>query len=243
MAVDARGIGRGLRAIRHAAGLSQSVVAARARVSQSVYSRAERGLIADLKVSTLDRIADSLGGSLVVDLRFAGGRIDRLIDRAHATLVEYIIRRLRAAGWETLVEFSFNVYGERGSVDILAWHAATRTLLIVEVKSRFTDLQAMLLSLSRKLRLVPGEVRRELGWDPVAVGRVVVVPGSKETRTILARHQSMFESTLPARTMAIRRWLKAPTGPISGMWLVSPVVVGREGGPTERPRRVESPQD
>lgn len=202
------------------------VVAARAGLSQSAYSRAERGLVAGLTLSALDRVASALDAELVVELRYRGGAIDRLIDRVHAALVEHVVKHLRSAGWDPVVEFSFNVFGERGSVDILAWHAATRTLLIVEVKSRFTDLQAMLLSLSRKLRLVPDETRRELGWDPVAVARIVVAPGSTENRGVLESHRETFAVVLPARASAIRRWIRAPEGVIAGVWLVSRDVLG-----------------
>ena len=227
--MDQRRFGRMLRAIRTANGETQAVVAGRARVSQSVYSRAERGRVADLKLATLDRIASALDAHLVVDLRFQGGLADRLIDRAHAAIVEIVVASLLAAGWQTQVEFSFNVFGERGSVDILGWHATTRTLLIVEVKSRFTDLQEMLLSLGRKLRLVPDEVRREIGWDPVAVGRVVVAPGTTANRNVIGRHRSIFEATLPQQATAIRQWIRRPQGPIAGVWLLSSDVLGGRG--------------
>jgi transcriptional regulator with XRE-family HTH domain len=219
--MDPRRLGRALRAIRLAAGEAQAVVSARAGVSQSAYSRAERGLVSGLTVATLGRVASALDAELVVELRYRGGGIDRLIDRVHAALVEHVVKHLRSAGWEPVLEFSFNVFGERGSVDILAWHAATRTLLIVEVKSRFTDLQAMLLSLSRKLRLVPDEARRELGWDAIAISRIVVAPGSTENRNVLEQHQATFDTVLPTRAPAIRRWLRAPKGSIAGVWLVS----------------------
>ena len=196
-------------------------MAARAGVSQTVYSRIQRGHVAPAKVSTLAKVASALGAELVLDLRYRGGRVDRLIDHAHASIVEYVLRQLKQAGWEAVVEFSFNVFGERGSVDVLGWHAPTRTLLIVEVKSRLMDLQELLLSLGRKLRLVPDAVRRDLGWDAAFVGRILVVPGSSETRTILARHRSIFDSSLPVSTTELRRWIRAPNGPIAGVWLVS----------------------
>ncbi len=225
--MDPGRFGRLLHAIRTTSGETQDAVARRAGISQTVYSRAERGRIGDLKLDVLERIALALDANLIIDLRYQGGRADRLIDRAHASIVEVVIAALRRAGWETVVEFSFNVFGERGSVDVLAWHASTRTLLIVEVKSRFTDLQAMLLSLGRKLRLVPDEARRELDWDPLAVGRIVVAPGTTENRNVTDRYQATFEATLPARATDIRRWIRSPVGPIAGVWLLSSDVLRR----------------
>ncbi len=209
----------------------------RAGISQSVFSRAERGEIADLKIETLGRIAAALGATLVIDLRYQGGLADRLVDRAHAALVDLTVGVLRSAGWLVEVEFSFNVFGDRGSVDVLGWHAASRTLLIVEVKSRFTDLQAMLLSLGRKLRVIPDLVRRQHGWDAVAVGRIVVASGTAANRSVVERHPSIFAVSLPATAREIRGWILAPVGPIAGVWLVSDDLVPFRPTLTKGPRR------
>lgn len=131
--MDALRFGRILRGIRRHLRLTQATVARRAGISQSVYSRAERGDLTGMTVGTLDRIAASIGASFVVDIRYQGGLGDRLVDAAHAALVEIVVGVLRRYNWEVEVEFTFNVFGDRGSVDVLAWHAATRTLLIIEV--------------------------------------------------------------------------------------------------------------
>ncbi len=216
---------------------TQRAISGRAGISQSVLSRAERGEIADLKIGTLDRIAASLGATLVIDLRYQGGLADRLVDRTHAALVDLIVGVLRHAGWVVEVEFSFNVFGDRGSVDVLGWHAASRTLLIVEVKSAFTDLQAMLLSLGRKLRVVPDLVRRQNGWDPIAVSRIVIASGTAANRAVVDRHPSIFAVSLPATAREIRNWIRAPVGPIAGVWLVSDDLVPFRSAPTKGSRR------
>jgi transcriptional regulator with XRE-family HTH domain len=225
--MNAARMGRVLRGIRFHQGLSQRAVAKRAGVSQSVYSRAERGDVEGMTLGSLDRLAEALGASLHLDIRYRGGLGDRLADASHARLVDIVVKFLRAVGWLVELEFGFNVYGERGSVDVLAWHAPTRTLLIIEVKSRFTDLQSMLFSLSRKLRLVPALVRNELHWDAAVVGRVVVAYASHGNRSVVAAHAAMFDAVLPARSMAVRKWLRAPRGPMAGVWLVSPETVRR----------------
>jgi transcriptional regulator with XRE-family HTH domain len=233
--MDATDVGRSLRAIRFHRRLTQAEVADRAGISQSVYSRAESGRLEGMTVGSLDRIATELGANLVVGLRYGGGLADRLVDAAHATLVEFVVGFLRDRGWQVELEFSFNVFGERGSVDVLGWHAPTRTLLIVEVKSRFTDLQAMLLSLSRKLRLVPTVARDEMGWDAASVGRVILAYGTAENRAVLDSHSSIFGAVFPARAQVVRRWLGDPSGPIAGVWLVSDGIVPFPG--YRRPRR------
>ena len=52
-----------------------------------------------------------------------------------------------SAGWEVHPEATFNVFGERGSIDILAFHPRYGALLIVEVKSAVPDMQSMLADL------------------------------------------------------------------------------------------------
>jgi transcriptional regulator with XRE-family HTH domain len=228
--MDGSRVGRVLRAVRRHLELTQDAVAARAGMSQSVYSRAENGELSGMTIGSLDRIAAALGATLFIDVRYQGGLGDRLVDAAHAALVEFVVDRLRGLGWRVELEFTFNVFGDRGSVDVLAWHPSTHSLLIIEVKSRFTDLQAMLVSLARKLRVVPGVARSVLEWDAVAVSRIVVVSGTAENRAIVRRHQATFDATLPARAVEIRRWLRAPRGPIAGIWLVSNDALASPGG-------------
>lgn len=217
--MDLRYVGRVLRSMREDRGLRQADVAKAAGVSQSAVSRAERGVLGDLRVGALERMAIALGGSLSIEIRSPGGAASRLVDRVHAALVDRVVAAL--AGWEVALEYTFNHFGERGSVDVLAWHAASRTLLIIEVKSAFTDLQAMLMSMSRKLRLVPDAVRRDRGWDPDHVGHVIVALGSTSNREVVTAHRSLFDASFPARTAEVREWLRAPSGPIAGVWFVS----------------------
>ena len=54
--------------------------------------------------------------------------------------------------WIARPEVSFSIYGERGVIDLLAWHAATRSLLVVELKTELIDLQDLVSVLDRKRR-------------------------------------------------------------------------------------------
>jgi len=219
--MNARRVASVLRAVRVQLGLRQVDVAAAAQVSQSAVSRVERGRLGALSLDQLQRIGDALRVSLFVDARWLDGDVDRLIDRRHAAVVEVVVATLRRLGWEVIVEYGFNHYGERGSVDILAWHALTRTLLIVEVKSRLTDLQATFTSIATKVRIVPMLVRRDLEWDPIHVARLIVLPGTTANRSIVARHGSTFASLFPDRMPAIRAWLGRPDRALGGVWFLS----------------------
>ncbi len=97
-------------------------------------SRLERGRIAAMAVGSVREIAQALDAEVLLVVRWRGGELDRLLDEGHATLVGRAVEILQSLGWETRSEVSYSVYGERGSIDVLAWHAPTRTLLVVEVK-------------------------------------------------------------------------------------------------------------
>ncbi len=73
-----------------------------------------------------------------------GEGLDRLLDARHASLVEIVIELLGSNGWDVATEASFNIRGERGSIDVLALHRPTGSLLAVEVESVVPDIQAML---------------------------------------------------------------------------------------------------
>jgi transcriptional regulator with XRE-family HTH domain len=215
-------IGRLLRAVRLRRNMRQVDVAEQVGVHQGVISDLERGGLETVGLATARRVAHVLDVRLVINAFWRGGEGDRLLDRAHAALVEHVIAFLRAAGWQVMPEFTFNVFGDRGSVDILAWHPIERILLIVEVKSILTDIQNLLSALSRKLRVVPRAAGEQLGWRARHVAVLVVAAGSHGNRAIVARHASTFDSALPSRSMAIRTWIRRPVGSLSGLWFVSP---------------------
>ena len=114
-------IGRHLRALRHRQRIRQRDLGERAGVSQGTVSRVERGLLSTVSFKTLGRLFEAVGGELVVSVRWRGGELDRLMDRAHAQLVELTARRLEQLGWSVHVEVSYWRIGERGSIDILGW--------------------------------------------------------------------------------------------------------------------------
>jgi transcriptional regulator with XRE-family HTH domain len=219
--MDGRRVGRVLRAVRLHKRLRQRDVAEAAGVSQSVVSRAEHGRLDGLSFGAVDAVASVLDATVYIDARWDDGDADRLIDRAHARIVELVVSTLTANGWETIVEYGFNHYGDRGSVDVLAWHAESRTLLIVEVKSRLTDLQATFTSFARKMRIVPGLVRQEHGWEPRFLGRLMVMEGTTANRTVVAKHAATFATLFPDRMPAIGTWLRRPDRSLGGVWSVS----------------------
>jgi transcriptional regulator with XRE-family HTH domain len=231
--------GRLIAAVRRYLRLRQDDVGREARVDQKVVSLLERGQLARVSVERFRRVCAVLQIEPMLELRWRGGQGDRLVDRDHARIVDAVLAELGRLGWETTPEFTFNVYGERGSVDILAWHPGKRVLLLIEVKTRLTDLQRFLMSMSRKLRLVPAVVAAERGWQRVALGHLVVVLDSRANRATVAGHEATFVATFPARTARVRAWLRSPVGDLAGIWFLA---LRREAHPEDTAaQRIRAP--
>ena len=228
-------IGRSIRALRHRKGWRQADLAQKVAIGQSAISGVEGGDLGTVSTRTLQRIAEELGAELVLVLRWQGGDLDRLTDRAHADLVERIARRLTALGWVTYPEVSFNRYGERGSIDILAWHPLARIALVIEVKSEIAAVEETLRRHDVKVRLAPAIVYERLGERPVAVGRLLVAPDASTTRRRIADHAETFIRAYPLRGRAVSQWLAHPRDAMAGVLLLPP-------GVTRARRRVRVPR-
>ena len=158
----------------------------------------------------------AIGADLDVRVRWRGEGLDRLLDEAHATIVDRLVTLLKPDGWQTWLEVTFNDYGDRGSIDVFGWHPETRSLLVVEVKSVVPDAQGTLAPLDRKVRVAP-KLARERGLDPASVSRLLVVGDTSTNRRRIARFGALFDAALPDRGWAVRRWLSKPSGSIAGL--------------------------
>jgi len=220
--MDTVRFGRGVRALRIRRRWRQQDLADASGVSRGVVQRVESGRFDSVPVGKVDRIARSLGAATDLRLGWNGEALDRLLDAAHAALVELVAATLRAAGWEVVLEATFQIYGERGSVDILGWHAGSRVVLVIEIKSVVPDIQAMLASLDRKARLAPA-ISRDRGWAPATVGQLLVIGDTRTARRRIEALSTTFSSEFPDRAVAVRRWLAKPVAdaPLRGLWFLS----------------------
>ena len=184
----------------------------------------ERGDLGRLPLRSIRKVCAALEVRLHLAPSWRGAQLPRLMDARHAALVEQVVASLTSFGWEAAVEYSFNHYGERGVVDVLAWRAADRALLVVEVKSEMDDVQAMLGILDRKIRLVPSLVAAERDWKAAALGVLLVMPECSTGRTQVRRHRATFDAVLPARNLEVRQWLASSpaAGPLRGILFQQP---------------------
>jgi hypothetical protein len=145
-----------------------------------------------------------------------GANLSRLRDATHAALQAVWKLRLERWGWQVWVEVSFNHFGDRGRIDLLAWHPVHRLVLVVEVKSEIDDAQALLGGLDVKCRVAPMVVRR-LGLGPgAAVVPFVVVGDGSTSRDRLRRLAPLF-SRFAVRGRAAFSWLRRPVGVPAGL--------------------------
>jgi len=215
-----RQVGRVFRAMRIRRGLRQADVARRAGADAGALYLLERGVLQRLSLPMLRRLWAVLGVDIDIEPRLSPAERARLLDAGHAALVERAVRAYRAHGWETVVEFTFNRLGERGSVDILAWHADSQALALNEVKTRLPDIQELHATFNRKARVVPALASGDRGWRARRVGRLLIVADTSTNRRTVAAHEATFAASFPARTVDARRWLAAPLADLAALWFL-----------------------
>jgi hypothetical protein len=223
--------------------MRQSDVAAIAKVSRSLVSLVERGHIGSVTVSTVRSLFAAVDAGFEGQVHWRGGGIDRLLDQAHADIVAATVALLRRSGWDCFVEATYSMWGERGSIDILAVQHGARAALIVEVKSELQALESTVRKIDEKARLAAaGLVADRVGWKPELLGRVLVLPSTEAARrrVVQGAPGAVLGVAFPARGPAVRAWLRRPEGAMAGVLFVSianPGSVIRSSGGPERVRR------
>jgi len=190
-------------------------------MASSTASRIELGDWSGISIGRLDAYVSALGASSTIAIHWHGADVDRLIDERHARLVGEAIRRIRTSDWIGEIEVSYSQYGERGSIDVLGWHAATATLAVFEVKTELASTEELLRRLDAKVRLGPTIARDRFGWRAARVGRIVVFPDERNVRRQVARNADVLDVALPATTIEVRNWLHAPNGVMRGRWFLT----------------------
>jgi len=233
--------GRVFRAIRLRLGLRQVDVAVRAGVSTAVVWRIEHGRLDEVSLPALLRVAEALEIRLDLVARWRGGELDRVLSAVHSAFGESVAKLLLEVDWELRPEVSFSYYGERGIIDVLAWHAPSRALLVIELKTEIVDVGELVGTLDRKRR----NARRaaaELGWQPATVSVALLVTDTRTNRRRVASHERTFQAAFPDDTRAFRRWLVAPGRPLAALaFLPDPRLAGVSQAPAT-PKRIRAPR-
>ncbi len=214
--MDDLAIGRLFRELRIRLGWPQRVAAAKAGMARSSYSEIEHGLIGKVPIAKLRKVASVYEVRLRLEPSWRGAAIDIVLSARHAAMAERVTKLLREAGWDVRPEVSFNHFGERGVVDLLAWHAASRTLLVVELKTELADVNNLLAVNDRRRRLA-AKIAEPFGWQPLVVAQWVVVAESRTNERRLSAHRTVLRAAFPADGRAVGGWLAHPGGPLAAL--------------------------
>jgi transcriptional regulator with XRE-family HTH domain len=231
-------IGRIFRAVRIRKHWRQADLARRAEVSETTIRRIEHGEGASFVLATLLSVAVALEIRLDVRANWRGGDLDRMLNSGHAAMHEAMAASLGAVpSWVWSPEVSFSIYGERGVIDILAFHAESGSHLIIELKTDLVDVQDLIGVMDRRRRLGP-TIARGLGWDVKSVSCWVVIADSSTNRRRLAAHATVLRHAFPVDGRRIRTWLGRPDGAVNALSFLSNPRMATGKGNGRLPKRV-----
>lgn len=173
--------------------------------------------------------------------RWRGGELDGLLNSGHAALHEHVAGLFEALpAWTAAPEVSFAIYGERGVIDVLAWHAERRALLVVELKTEIVDVQDLIGSVDRKRRLAR-RVGQERDWPADRVACWVAVAETRTNRRREAAHARVLRAAFPDGGRALRSWPLSPRDAIAALSFVTIANGGGTSRPVASRRRVRRP--
>jgi hypothetical protein len=210
--------------------MSQADIAAHTRVSASSISRLEGGAASEMTLRAIRTIAAAYGVRVDVIARWRGGDLDRLLSAHHSAMHESVSRWLaRFPGWIFVPEATFSFGRETGIVDVLGWHPATRTTVVLELKTRIIDVNELIGVMDRRRRLA-SRMALERGWlrphghadrqvaadgtrpradEPRIVTWVLVADGATNRRRVAA-HTDVLRRAFPAGHCDLRALLQDP---------------------------------
>lgn len=193
-----RRFGQDVRAARRAAGLTQCHLASRARISQPMISRIERGVIsADL--GSMARLARGLGHDLSVRLYPRDGI--RLRDSGQLALAE-VIRAAAHPMWRVSLEMPVAPAPDRRAADMVL--ASANAVLLIEIERGLRDLQAQLRAAQLKRVALADRLGRR-------VTLVLAVPDSAAARQAVAPHLAVLRIATPVTSRAAWTAIRAGT--------------------------------
>ncbi len=215
--MDDQSLGTTIRSLRIRRGLRQSDLAGMAGISQPTISRLERGHLATLSLNTMRRVAGVLDVRIDVVPRWRGGDLDRMLNARHSRLHELVARRFtQLPGWTASPEVSFAIRGERGVMDLLAFHRQRDMLLVIELKTEIVDINELLGTLDRKRRLAlsVGEAQGLPVGASTTVSTWLIVAEGRTNRRRVGAHRAVLRSAFPTDGRTITGWLTRPNAPI-----------------------------
>ena len=197
----AQRIGRGLREARIGSGRIQREIAGRAGISQSFYSRIERGGGSRATLETLAACAIACDAQLAAFLEaLPGASLPHHIE--HVRRQQAVIALAEPGGWHALPERAIDPDARRSrSIDVMLERTVRREVAVVEIVDLVMDAGATFRGHSDKVHAL----RREAGPDWNVAG-LLVIRGTHRNRELVRSLRNVIAARYPARSVA---WLAA----------------------------------
>jgi transcriptional regulator with XRE-family HTH domain len=183
-------------------------LADRSGLAPSAIHAVEHGRPAGLETYSALAIALDLDLRLdLVDPR-RRARSVRAEDPVHAAMGEAIAARISSHGFPIAIDEPFQHYQFAGRADVLAWDLPSRSLLHVENRTRFPNVQEAFGSYNAKRRYLPDVMAERLGIKSgfATVSNVVVALWSTEVLHAVRLHPASFRAVCPADIRAFEAW-------------------------------------
>ena len=223
-------IGRALREARTGSGRLQRDIAERAGISQSYYSRIERGFGGDSSLHTLAACALACDAQLAAFIEaLPGATLPHDIE--HARRQQAIIALALQGGWRAMPERAIDPEARRSrSIDVLLERATRREIAVVEIVDLITDAGATFRGHTDKVNAL----RREVGprWT---IGGLLVVRATVRNRSVVRQLRDLITARYPGSSIA---WLAALRSPDRSMPEADGIAWTGASDPTIRPARI-----
>lgn len=221
-------LGRELRDARLRRGWRLADVATKAGVSVAAAHAAESGRVASVEMYVRLAMALGLTPRLTV-MSERGARPSRDVDPVHAAMGEVEADHLRALGHEVLIDEPYQYFQFAGRADVVAIDRRQRSLLHLENRTRFPDIQAFAGAYNAKRAYLAAELAKRYGISGAFQSQthVVVALWSSEVLHALRLREQTFRSVCPDSTAALQDWWSgtppSPASPTSALVVFDPL--------------------
>jgi transcriptional regulator with XRE-family HTH domain len=182
--------------------ITQQELADAVGVSRSHVAGIETGRV-DPSLDLVWSIADRLG----LDLQLLGrpplALEPRRGDLVHARCSAYVDRRLQGHGWSIARELEVIAGRAHGWIDLLAFDPRSRTLVIVEIKTRLDDIGGVERQIAWYEREALG-LARSLRWLPERTVAWLLLLASDEVERQISLHRDLLRRSFQDRAPAMR---------------------------------------
>jgi DNA-binding XRE family transcriptional regulator len=182
--------------------ITQADLAAAVGVSRSHLAGIETERV-NPSLDVVARIGDALG----LDLQLIGTPplvIDPPTNSVvHSRCSGYVGRRFRQGGWLVVRETEIAHGRSHGWIDLLAFHPGTRTLLVVEIKTRLDDVGSVERQLAWYERSAR-DIAASSGWRPSSILSWLLLLQSDEVENAIRRDRDVLREGFPVRASEMR---------------------------------------